>query len=520
MKRPDGLGFRALALRLSAIVLSWMQLIHGVRELFISFCRKSEKELVVNSPQSLIRLRQSSEQNIGNIKRVVGLMPARHMVELIDALDLDANPRNSKLGPVTEAIVRSIVQDEGAGENKLFPFKSKGILLAASGYTLLDRGRYVLEFNDLSTEGILDGGHNTLALGYYILDQAFAYAGMKPVKKSAVSIWENFKEFWIIHRGVVGKYIECIVSDPISLRDRQISLLDFLVPVELILPVDPDDGVCVDVFHSSLLEICEARNNNAQLTQGTKGNQQGLFDSFKGFFEERDRDFAKTISWKTNDGGKIQSRSLVALAWIPLSMTGWVNGSNKIMDAPSPVTIYSGKEKCLEKYLDLMRCNEITIETDGPRRELKDLQVASALKVAVDLPRLFDALYEMFPACYNKQGSYGKIGAVKSMMKKSGNYTSPYYGMAVDKPVPEGYIYPLTYGLKSAMCVDKQSGRIDWKTDPFDFIASSEFEQAVVQYCGVISQSDYDPQKVGKGAFSYTSAENAVKLALFDYLQG
>ena len=184
----------------------------------------------MNGSQSLIRLKQSAEQNIGNIKRVIGLMPARHMVELIDALDLDANPRNSKLGPVTEAIVRSVSQDEDARENKLFPFKSKGILLAASGYELRDRGRYVLEFNDLSTEGILDGGHNTLALGYYILDQAFECAGMKPVKKSAVGIWDNFKKFWIAHRQVVDDYIKCITNDPVSLRDRRISLLDFLVP--------------------------------------------------------------------------------------------------------------------------------------------------------------------------------------------------------------------------------------------------------------------------------------------------
>lgn len=474
----------------------------------------------MSGSQSIIRLKQSSEQNIGNIKRVIGLMPARHMVELIDALDLDANPRNSKLGPVTEAIIQSIAQDEGVGENKLFPFKSKGILLASSGYQVLEHGRYALEFNDLSIEGILDGGHNTLALGFYILDEAFKCSGLKSVKKDSVSIWESFKDCWNSNRSVVARYVERISSDPASLREAQISLLDFTVPLELILPADPDDENCVDAFHSSLLEICEARNNNAQLTQGTKGNQQGLFDSFKRLFAEKDEDFANRISWKTNDGGRIQSRSLVALAWIPLSLTSWVNGPNKIMDAPSPVTIYSGKEKCLEKYLDLMRQDAITIETDGNRRELKDAQVVSALKVAVDLPRLFDCLYKIFPSCYNKIGSYGRIGVVKSMMKKSGGYKSPFYGLEVSRPVPEGYIYPLLYGLRSVITFNQDAGRIEWKTDPFDFIASQEFEDAVVQYCGVISQSDYDPQKVGKGSFSYTSAENAVKLALFDYLQG
>ena len=34
------------------------------------------------------------------------------------------------------------------------------------------------------------------------------------------------------------------------------------------------------------------------------------------------------------------------------------------------------------------------------------------------------------------------------------------------------------------------------------------------QYSGVIQQSDYDPQKVGKGAMSYTAVENSMKLAV------
>lgn len=49
--------------------------------------------------------------------------------------------------------------------------------------------------------------------------------------------------------------------------------------MELIVPTDPDDRMCVTEFRNNLLEICEARNNNAQLTTGTKANQKGYFDT-------------------------------------------------------------------------------------------------------------------------------------------------------------------------------------------------------------------------------------------------
>ena len=63
------------------------------------------------------------------------------------------------------------------------------------------------------------------------------------------------------------------------------------------------------------------------------------------------------------------------------------------------------------------------------------------------------------------------------------------------------------------MTRDDKTGRIEWTRDPLEFVDSESFANAVGQYCGVIQQSDYDPQKVGKGAFSYTAAENAIKLA-------
>ena len=74
----------------------------------------------------IIRLKPCASQVIGDIERLIGLMPARDIIGLIDKVSLEANPRESKLGPVTDAIQESIIEDEGS-DDKLFPFKSKGV---------------------------------------------------------------------------------------------------------------------------------------------------------------------------------------------------------------------------------------------------------------------------------------------------------------------------------------------------------------------------------------------------------
>jgi hypothetical protein len=467
-----------------------------------------------NESAVIIRLTQNAIQTMGNIKRIIGLMPAKNIIGLIDRLDLEANPRESKLGPITDAIQDSILEDQSSQGDKLFPFKSKGILLASSQYEELERNRYELEFVDDMTEGILDGGHNTLAIGTFILREAARALEKPEPKKRDIEIWEKFKDVWGEDRCDIDQYLELIRNDKDALVERGVSILDFVVPVELLVPSDMDDALCVEGFRRSLLEICDARNNNAQLSEDTKGNQEGLFDSFRALFEEKDGDFASTISWKTNDGGTIKSRDLAALAWITLSVTSWVQpGPDNIVDAPSPVSVYSGKAKCLEKYLDLMRDEHISKSSSASQKELKDRQVESALKVATDIPWLFDRIYQLFPSYYNDNGSFGNINAVRHLKNSKGEYWTPFLRRTADNPVPDGFIYPLVYGLKALVRRNPETGLVEWVTDPYEFLESPAFKDVVHVYSGVIQQSDYDPQKVGKGLFSYTSAEQSVKLA-------
>ena len=87
----------------------------------------------------IIKFEESTEQTVGSITKIVGLVPARFFVSIIDSLNLEANPRSSRTGAVTDAIQETI-----SSSPQLFPFMSKGVLLASSNYEKLERGRIKL----------------------------------------------------------------------------------------------------------------------------------------------------------------------------------------------------------------------------------------------------------------------------------------------------------------------------------------------------------------------------------------
>lgn len=109
-------------------------------------------------------------QTVNDITKFVGLAKAKCFVSIIDNLNLEANPRSSKTGAVTDAIEETI---ESSPE--LFPFMSKGVLLASSDYKNPKESYIKIIPDDPKIEGILDGGHNTLAIGLHILRKALEW---------------------------------------------------------------------------------------------------------------------------------------------------------------------------------------------------------------------------------------------------------------------------------------------------------------------------------------------------------
>lgn len=447
-----------------------------------------------------LKFEQAASQRSGYVNRITGLVKIKHLIPLISELNLDANPRDSKVGAVTAAIRESLETTP-----EIFAFKSKGILLAASEYTELERRRYALKFNYPDLEGILDGGHNTLAIGMYVLD--LALGDEAPAALKQVKLWQDFKSLWDDSIPQIKAYVASLTEEDAE--------LNILVPVELLVPADLDDPIIADDFNRSLLDICSARNNNVQLKVEAKANQHGYFESLKKALPEH---LSKEVEWRPNEGGEIKVVDLVALAWVPLrklmQTESFDDEGGKRVESVSPVQIYSSKGECVSRFERLMSSKSVSESANnGYARELRNPKIWSAMQIAGKMPELYDLIYELFPAAYNRQdGRFGKITPVKKMNSSKSKQTK-FSRKAIDWRYPDGYIIPLVVGLETLIGVDEESGKLEWKTEPVAFLRKN-LDDIVGKYKGIVEMVNYDPQKVGKAAAAYAAASDAIELSL------
>ncbi|WP_029907962.1 hypothetical protein [Caulobacter sp. UNC358MFTsu5.1] len=434
----------------------------------------------------------SAENSIAGIKRYTGFVRGRDLYPLFDHLSLEANPRAAKTGAVTEAIIDSLVSTP-----ELFPFKTKGILLGTSMYEPLQRNRFQLVFEDPASEGVLDGGHNMLGIGIHMLSHV-----VERRELAGVSRWDEMKDLWLERR-----------SELEEVRDR----FDFLVPVELLVPSDTEDANSVQQFEMSVLEICAARNNNAQLTQETKSNKLGFYTEIR---ERLDPDLAARVEWKSNEwesseARPIKVRDLLALAWIPL------NKANEEQLLPldisvTPQNIYRNKGECSKQFDKLMLNPQISEPRDGPTHELINDTVASCFDILANLPKLYDKIYAQFPEAYNSNGfRFGANPIVKiydparrEQAKDKTAYVAtqprtPFTDRPVTYRYPDGLIMPLVYGLKGLMTIDGNS--VVWATDPFEFL-DAYLPDIAGAYRLVLDMARFDPQKLSKNQASHEFA--------------
>lgn len=434
-----------------------------------------------------IKINQCSEQVVGPVRKLYGLLPPKSLVQLLDTDDLAANPRSAKKGSVTADIEDSLRQPE------LFPAKTKGILLASSSYKALERDRYQLSFVEPETEGILDGGHNALAAGRHILREV----GLTDRELNRVKDWDDFRKMWTENRNAIGEVVD---------------VLDFEMPVEVQVPANMHDEDVVETFRSSLLEICAARNNNVQLSEETKANKKGFYDIFK---EHLPKSLSDVVEWKTNDGGRIKVRDIIALSWIPLSKLDLPDGIRV-----NPNQIYRNKAICVSAFNKLLEHEDVsTPAASGYSYTLHSPTVKSALQIAGDLPELYDLLTQEIPAAYNKSGgSFGKISAVRiydesKAADKNPKYlrsrpSTAFYQKSIDYTCPDGFIVPLLYGFRALLKVEKD-GLLAWKTNPQAFLRK-HLVDIMKNYRLVIEMAAWDPQKVGKNISAYEFADSTI----------
>ncbi|MBE7619550.1 AIPR family protein [Gluconacetobacter entanii] len=462
--------------------------------------------LVAEQPSARDEERLSSisgENSIAGIKRYTGFVRGRDLFALFDQVSLEANPRAAKVGSVTNSIKESLQNTP-----ELFPFKSKGILIGTSSYEVLQRNRFELVFNDPASEGILDGGHNMLAIGLHMLSEV---ADEKEI--SRVSLWEEMKVLWSEYREELEKAKENF---------------DFLVPVELLVPSDPDDCHTVEQFEMSVLDICAARNNNAQLSQETKSNKLGFYTEIR---ERLDKKISKRVEWKSNEWESsetrpVKVRDLLALAWIPLNKANEA-GLLPLDISVTPQNIYRNKGECSKQFDKLMMNQDVSVPVDGPTHELNNDTVKSCFDILADIPELYDYIYEHFPEAYNSNnyrfGSNSIVKMYDPIKRKTAKDKTAYVATQptthfLNRPVnyryPDGLIMPLVYGLKGLM--DIKGNHVVWATDPKKFL-NAYLRDIAGAYRLVLDMARFDPQKLAKNQSSHEFAVSEFEKALIKH---
>lgn len=420
------------------------------------------------------------------LQRVQGTVTPGSMIRLIEIADLKANPREPKVGDVTEDIEYSLRETP-----ELFQFKSKGILLSAGSCVTRERNRFELGFDDEDVEGVLDGGHNLLAIARHILRQALGEDVDRLLR--GVRRWENVRDVWASNKAQIDK-----------VRGE----FKFLTPVEIVFPRDGADGRAK--FENAILDVARARNNNAELTEETKANKSGFYEAIR---EALDGKLVPQVEWKTNDGGRIKVRDLVALSFVPLSR---VPGVLPGIEGFKPVAMYANKGACVAAFNKLMESDKITAQAKGDIRELTHEGVKSALSLMADMPRLYDLIYSEFPDAYNASSpGFGRINSVyvwDAARRKSGDPKylagpahTKFYRQECKYDYPDGFIMPLVWALSELIGAD--GNRVFWTEAPEKFLRKN-LKDTLKVYQGLVEMAEYDPQKLGKSTSSYALAAN------------
>lgn len=442
---------------------------------------------------TVIRFEQAAEQADGPIKRVTGFVQAKDIIRLLDDATLDANPRSAKANSVVADIIESLREAPS-----IFQFKTKGILLGTSTFTELERKRFELQFDDPAYEGLLDGGHNMLALGLFLLSYILPEKELKKLK-----LWEDMKAAWVANRDAI--------------EEMKLSFT-FKVPVELLLP-SSDDADTVTTFRLALIDICAARNNNAQLTTEARANQKGFYEEIRTRLPKAvaDRVEWKTNEWESDSSKPIKVRDLVALSWIPLTVLNELGSLPSETETGShlnftvrPQNIYRNKGELSLLFDKLMEHPSVSTQDNPPQYKLHNPLVESAFEILADLPALYDKVYcEIGPAYNSAGGKFGKINEVR--MPKKGTVSAPYTLRQSEYGVPDGYVLPVLYGLKALIKVE--GGRLKWTVDPTDFL-DRHMRSLVGAFRMPMEMAGFDPQKIAKSENSYLFMVGEVEKAL------
>ncbi len=438
-----------------------------------------------------------ASQSHENVARLIGFVSARNLIPLFDIEDLEANPRIARVGDVTDSIMDSIKSAPAT-----FPFRTKGVLLGTTSYEALDRDRYRLHFESPDFEGILDGGHNMLAIGLHILENIpdVDHRELKRAKD-----WPAFKALWFENR-------DRVLSVATHGSPAESDFLNFVVPVEIVVPRDMTNESVVSAFRAALKDICDARNHNVELRDEALANRAGLYDALR---KALDPELESRIEWKQNEGGDIKAREIIAMSMIPLNLIKLPSDESGEIKPIAVTAPYNSKASCVTQFNRIMSSAAVSSDNaDGTRKVVTDPQVLSAFKILADIPAVYDEIYKRFPEAFNSTGArFGTIPQVKSAAELRTPPTTKYLGKTVDYQYPDGFIFPIVMGISEL--IGFADGVLYWKTEPVSFF-KRHINAITEEFKPVIEDQERNPNKVGKSMVGYTVVRQRIKLQLWE----
>ena len=440
-----------------------------------------------------IRIQQHHTQHIDVVNRILGLVPISELLPIFANLDLFANPRDAKKSTITEAIQKTLTD-----EAQIFPLKSKGLLISGAKFVEKSNGRVSVWFEDLSKQGIIDGGHNSFAIGQFILNKSLEMSS--ETYRSKAKNWTDFKKEFIKFKKQIDAY---------SLSERGIRELSTLITIEILVPASqkPDD---LQQFNFALEKIQSARNNNAQVSLSAIMNNEGLYSNLR---KNLPNELDGRVAWRTNDGNLLKPEDIVSLSWIPLNALllklklnneFFFDSSGKKIQPLNPPQIYSSKNSCVKHY---KRFSEgIAFGNSVVELEMLD----SLNKMSGEMPEIFDLLYRDFPKEFDvfSNRKFKSIDYVKAKNTASTQKKTPFYGYSTEYAFPEAYIYPIIYSLHKLIKVGKT---LEWIEDPRNFLKKN-LAQILSEYNDAyLKPLKYEPQQVGKKKDVYSYLEKVVE---------
>lgn len=459
----------------------------------------------------------------GTIRKYLGYINAKGVLDLLSVSELTANPRLPKINMATEAIKETL-----ATTPELMCCKSKGLLISCSVVDELERNRLRLSFDPelRNCEDVLDGGHNLFAISCFILETALADDDTLLPQVKKIREWSDLKEFWNDNQDIIYSWLT-----------QNGTAFPFWVPVEIIT-VEKITAESLQEFIDSIFDISQARNNNAQLSNLASDNQRGIFDVVKQNLPDYLKDI---VAWSTGDSSKVVKGEYV-LALVSFIFT-CLQKSGKCPDLlsdfhASTTGFYSSRGKCAEQVQNvLVRWNKRNSEDS---QDPECLILRDSLHLLRDMPRIWDTIELSFPNLYNKfggsTGKRGRYGGLSPFAKKATEgkeatlkhntpcrfHTPGCIQMKGSYTTQDGYAAPLEHTIMAFIEFNEQVGRLLWKrpVEEIVYFYSDVSDDAAIGPTInllaklIVSAVHGDPQQLGKAGFAYEAVMPTVEAAI------